>query len=176
MYSPRAYANEYRRQQIEGASQGEMVWLLLDGVVRFLHTARLLMEQKDIPGTHNALVRARDIVYELQGSLDFEGGGDIAKNLNCLYAFAIRRITEANSSKDPAGIDDASAVITDLRNGWRQMLDSPKQDIPAVEQQPEAANVPASTSVLPRKPLPRTTPYPSTGADGAPAKRLSVRG
>ena len=47
-----------------------------------------------------ALARAGRIVVGLQGALDFEKGGDIARNLNDLYAYVTRRLFHVNANND----------------------------------------------------------------------------
>ena len=126
MEAPNAHA-EYQRTQILTAPPGTLVLMLYDGLLRFCDDGRRAIEQQNAEDASRALVRAQDIVAELQSGLDF-GAGDVALSLNSLYDFVYRRLTEANVAKDTAPIADAQRVIDGLRQTWEQLLESHGED------------------------------------------------
>ena len=45
-------------------------------------------------------MKAKNIVAELMASLNLEKGGEVAKNLQSLYAYMFSQLIEANMNKD----------------------------------------------------------------------------
>lgn len=68
-----------------------------------------------------AIKKAIDVVVRLQGSLDFEKGGDIAIRLDDLYTFCTNRLAMANALNDTAMVDEVYRVIAELKLGWSQI-------------------------------------------------------
>ena len=64
------------------------------------------------------IIKAQDIVTELMVSLDFDKGGQIAKNLFGLYLYMNRRLIEANIQKDTGILDEVKKLLTELRAAW----------------------------------------------------------
>ncbi|ACI17096.1 flagellar protein FliS [Coprothermobacter proteolyticus DSM 5265] len=59
------------------------------------------------------IFKARSAIKELIDGLDFENGGEVAKNLMSLYEYAYRLIGENQ-------IEEASKVFEELREAWVQ--------------------------------------------------------
>ena len=55
---------------------------------------------------------------ELQGTLDMEKGGAIAASLDALYVYIIGRLVDAAAKQDVRPLDEASRVLSTLRDGW----------------------------------------------------------
>lgn len=71
--------------------------------------------------------KAHDIINELSNSLDFKVGGDIAKNLERLYAFMVEQIIQGNLNNDPARFDAARKLLENLLDGWKGAIEQLKQ-------------------------------------------------
>jgi flagellar protein FliS len=116
----------YRQIAIQTASPGQLVLMLFDGAIRFLERARLGFEAEDPlefnQTIHNNVVRAQDIIAELNLSLNLELGGEFALTLRRLYDYMDRRLHESNCSKKPAGILEVLERLTVLRDAWSEML------------------------------------------------------
>ena len=67
------------------------------------------------------LNKARDIVFELNTSLNMEKGGRIAQNLRSLYNFIWRYLGDANLKNDAAMIDKVIGMLDDLSGAWRKI-------------------------------------------------------
>jgi flagellar protein FliS len=116
----------YRTIAIQTASPGQLVVMLYDGAIRFLERA-LEGFQYDDPlefnrTIHNNVCRARDIINELNNSLDLARGGEVAANLRRLYHFMNRQLLRSNASKSPDGIQDTIRRLSALRDAWNEML------------------------------------------------------
>lgn len=116
----------YRQVATRTASPGQLVLMLYEGAVRFLDRAQsgfLLEDPVEFNSTiNNNILRAQDIIRELDYSLNVEEGGELAIQLRRLYDYFDRVLLEANLRKDPAGIVEVSARITVLRDAWAAML------------------------------------------------------
>jgi flagellar protein FliS len=69
-----------------------------------------------------ALLKTQEIITELSVSLDFEQGGEIAKNLFSLYSWFNHEIVEANISKDMERVANIRAMLNDLRLTWGEVI------------------------------------------------------
>lgn len=121
----------YRRVQASTATPAQLAAMLCMGALKFTVKAERALEEKDIEGCHNFLVRAQACVAELQASLDFQRGGPVAEQLYSLYEFAGRRLVEANVRKDRQAMAEAREVLSHLQQTW-SMLVNPEQAPPAV--------------------------------------------
>jgi flagellar protein FliS len=113
----------YKETNIRTASQGKLIVMLYEEAIRQLDLAIQELENKTrkLDIVHNAIVKAQDIVTELMVSLDFEKGGEIAKNLLGLYLFFNRQLLEANVRKDPAMLKDVRKLLQELKDAWAQI-------------------------------------------------------
>ncbi len=73
-----------------------------------------------------ALKKAMDIIDELLGSLDYEKGGIIARNLQALYKYMNKRILLADVKKDLAGLDEVIGMLAELLSAWKEIIEVPR--------------------------------------------------
>jgi len=118
--------NAYREVSVRTATQGKLIVMLYDEAVRQLDLAVSLLNSKtrQLDKVHNALIKTQDIVTELMAGLDFDRGGEIARNLMSLYVFFNEKIREGNLKKDPAPLVQVRAFVADLRSAWVQIANS----------------------------------------------------
>ena len=76
---------------VTGADNVQLIQMLFDGLIESLATARGHIERGAINEKSKALSRAGRIVVGLQGALDFDKGGDIARN-PLKIGFHLRRV------------------------------------------------------------------------------------
>ena len=55
-----------------------------------------------------------------------EKGGETAKNLNKLYTFLSIHLTTANLKKDAHKLDESLAILQNLLNGWKIIIEKDK--------------------------------------------------
>ncbi|MBP5588775.1 MAG: flagellar export chaperone FliS [Treponema sp.] len=118
--------NAYKTTNVKTASQGRLVVLLYEEAVRQLSSASSMYDAdkklpvKNIEKFGNAILKAQEIITELQVSLDMEKGGEIASNLMALYIFFNKQLTEANIKKDKDVLDSILKMMKDLCESWTQ--------------------------------------------------------
>ena len=115
--------NAYRETQIKTANQIRLIVMLYDGAIRHLNLALDAFAEKHrrYDAVNNHIIAAQDILSELTASLDFDKGGQLARNLFSLYSFMNRRLLEANLKKDPAPITEVKRHLGELREAWDEI-------------------------------------------------------
>lgn len=108
----------YRQTQVQSRTPLELVVMLYDGALTFLHQAREAIERGDIAARRDASSRAIAIISELQSTLNMEQGGEIAQRLDDLDVYVNGRIIAAAAENGVGPIDDATRVLTVLRESW----------------------------------------------------------
>lgn len=173
---------QYLKTQVETASKEQLVVMLFDGIVRFTEVARKAIENKEIENSHNALMRAQAIVMELIVTIDKDKGGDVAKNLMALHAYALNCLVQCNLRKDVSKIDEVQNIYRKLREGWVGAMDS-LGIAPRAAQGPAAqAGAAQAGAARPGAPVAGGRPVPPTGgkplptgAPQAPATQVGAR-
>jgi flagellar protein FliS len=116
----------YRQVATHTASPGQLVLMLYEGAIRFLDRARAGFDIEDpvdsVTAVNNNILRAQEIIRELDFSLNIKEGGDLALQLRRLYDYFDRTLTESNQHKQARGVIEVIARITTLRDAWAAML------------------------------------------------------
>ena len=60
----------------------------------------------------------------LRESLDFDKGGEIATNLDSLYAFAQKTMLKAVGKSDPENLEVVTKIVTDISSAWDEIKPS----------------------------------------------------
>lgn len=111
---------QYQRNQIEMASQKQLILMLYDGAIKFLRLAKEGIEEQNLELAHNALIRSQAIVLELLTGLNPDSG-KVSEGLSSLYDYFYQRLVEANKEKDTEIIDEIIPYLQDLRGVWEQL-------------------------------------------------------
>jgi flagellar secretion chaperone FliS len=116
----------YRETRVKTASPGQLVVMLYDEAIKQSDTAIELFGPDSKPKPENierinaALGKVQDIVTELMASLDFDAGGEIAKDLFALYVWFGREILEANIQKQAGRVTAVRKMLSELRDAWAE--------------------------------------------------------
>jgi flagellar protein FliS len=108
----------YTNVAIATADPGSLVLQLFDGAQRFLRRALKALEAGDTAGFASAANRAHAIVAELSNSLDRDAGAAVAADLDRLYDFMLRHLTEGLAQKSAAHLERVAALLVPLRDGF----------------------------------------------------------
>ena len=132
--------NAYKKASVKTASQAELVVLLYEGAVKRLVSASSKFSQDgklpvaNIESFSADVLRAQEIITELQVSLDMEKGGEIARNLMSLYLYFNDQLRSANISKNKEKIDSVLNMLKELTDSWRKAAESSNGIAPAQSQ------------------------------------------
>ena len=99
----------------------QLIQMLFDGLLESLAAASGHIQNKSIEDKSKALARAGRIVVGLQGALDFERGGELAQNLNELYAYITRRLFHVNAYNDLTALEEVKTLIKDISQAWQTL-------------------------------------------------------
>ena len=95
-----------------------LIKMMFDALIDSLVLAEAHIQRNDITGKWESISRASKIVLGLQSSLDHEKGGELAANLDELYAYVSRRLIHANANNDPAIIAELRGLMIEIRQAW----------------------------------------------------------
>lgn len=119
--TPKNNFDQYKEQAVLPSKPEELTLMLYNGIIKFLNQAKLFIEQKSIEKAHNAIIRAQDIISELNITLNMDY--EISNNLRSLYDFMNNRLMEANLQKDKAMIDEVLGIAEDMRDTWKEAME-----------------------------------------------------
>lgn len=108
----------YKENQVNTASQKDLVILLYEGCIKNLRLAELAMEEKRLDLVNEKLIKAQNIIQELMNTLNHEVGGQIALNLEALYDHFLTELLQANLKKDPEKIEYVRINMNQLLAAW----------------------------------------------------------
>jgi flagellar protein FliS len=134
----------YHRSTAVGASPVGQVVALYDTIVRDLHRATGGMEAGDVEKRVAAVNHALLVIGELQGVLDFERGGEAARNLENYYKVIRGLILQGSMQGSRQILEEVIAMVVRVRAAWSQ-----------IEQQ-----VPHSSTGFERSAVPSEDPNP----------------
>lgn len=112
----------YRSVAAHGGAATEdphrLIWMLMDGALDRIAKARGLIERGEKIEKAALLHRTVAIVDELKSSLDFSVGGEIALNLERLYAYMIQQLNRANLESRVDLLDEVAKLLRQIRDAW----------------------------------------------------------
>ena len=103
---------------VDSSDRVQLVQMLFDGLLESLNAAEGHIKANAIQEKSNHLSRAGRIVLGLQSSLDYENGGDLARNLAELYTYVTRRLLQINLRNDLAGLSEVKGLMEEVRDAW----------------------------------------------------------
>lgn len=112
---------QYAATQVATADRLQLVVMLYEGAISFLRQAREKMALKDVSGKGLYLGKALDIIAELNASLNFQEGREVAANLFHLYNFMTAHLTRANINWDREALDEVLGMLVQLKEAWEEV-------------------------------------------------------
>ncbi len=119
MALPNAYA-QYKNSKVLTASPAELTLMLYEGAIKFCNIAILAIEQKEIEKAHINIRKAQKIIEHLMATLDMKY--PVAKDFDNMYQYLIRRLSEANISKDPEILKEVLTHLHAIRDNWKEVI------------------------------------------------------
>lgn len=97
--------------------------MLYDGAIRFATQAIDAIENNDMATKGKYIGKTMAIISEFASSLDHEVGGDIAANLDAMYGYMLRELSNANVANDKKPIEEVIVLLKDLRQTWVEAIE-----------------------------------------------------
>lgn len=147
--SMKSGANAYAKVGVEtgvlAASPHKLIVMLFDGALVAVAMGIQHMKAADIEKKGLAISKAIMIIDSgLRASLDKNAGGEIAENLDALYAYMSQRLMMANLKNQPEILEEVHSLLKDLKSAW-DAIGSSTQTTAA-----PAVNMPAYDALAPR--------------------------
>ena len=116
----------YRQVATKTATPGQLVLMLFDGALRLLDKALVGFDLDDPLDSNlainNNILKAQEILRELNMSLNMEKGGEFAGTMRRLYNYYDLQLSQSNLQKDPAGVELVIRLLSVIRGAWAEML------------------------------------------------------
>ena len=114
-------AGTYQEDQVKFAAPVTLVVMLYDKAIQCLKSSSSTIKSREtnVKSKGLTLCRAVDIISELRAVIDHQRGGEIAQQLDKLYAYMLERLTVANYENNSTAIDEVIRLLEELREGWR---------------------------------------------------------
>ena len=117
-------ASLYQGTAINTATPAELTLMLYNGAIKFCNQAAVGIEEKNIEKAHQNLIKAQNIIWELQGTLDFKY--PVAKDFDLVYKKIAQNLLMANLRKDIEKLNEALEDIRGLRDVGAQVMKAAK--------------------------------------------------
>ena len=115
----RAYASVGLETDVSTVEPVQLIVMLYDGALLSIAKAREHMLAHDIARKGESVGKAVRIIDEgLKASLDVRVGGELGRHLWQLYEYMCRRVLLASIHNDPAGLDEVTRLLSDLKDAW----------------------------------------------------------
>ena len=114
--------NPYQKTAIQTASKEELVLMLYNGAIKYTNNSVEFLKSKNYPDASKNICRAQAIIVELLNSLNFEVGGEIAKNLEYLYSVMVDNLTVANFEHVVEPLELNLKILEKLKTAWEGVL------------------------------------------------------
>ncbi|WP_313285876.1 flagellar export chaperone FliS [Stutzerimonas kunmingensis] len=104
--------------QVAEASPHRLIQMLMQGGLDRIYQARGAIQFGRLAEKGDLIGKSISIVGGLREALDHEVGGEISANLDRLYEYMIRRLTEANRNNDADALTEVAALLQEVKAGW----------------------------------------------------------
>lgn len=104
--------------RIEGATPHQLVAVMFEELLKSLDAMAVAVKREDLLRRGRCQSRALSILKGLEGSLDFERGGDIAEGLAAIYREANRLILAGGKANDAGTIAAAREMVGEIASAW----------------------------------------------------------
>jgi len=119
------YTRDYVAQEVECADPARIIEMLYQRALRDLKNACELWPMLDqSPAAIQLLVHAQSIVKELQASLNYNDGGELATQLGRLYEYMQFQLCEISTRRGPdetRNIEEIIFLLSSLSDAWSIM-------------------------------------------------------
>jgi len=117
MAAMRQYQSVNTQAKAVDASPHRLIQMLMEGGLTRLAQARGAMERQQHALKGELIGKAIGIIGGLRTGLDL-AQGELAQNLDSLYDYMVRRLSEANLNNTVEPIDEVAGLLRDVKAGW----------------------------------------------------------
>ncbi len=118
----------YKKTSVNTASKEQILLMLYQAAIKNCKKAIEYIEAKDVARKGEHIGKLQDIIIELNNSLDFEVGGEVATELSSLYDYMLFATTQANIKIDAEHLKSVLDILNTLYDGWKEAIKSLKAE------------------------------------------------
>jgi flagellar protein FliS len=104
--------------QVSEADPHRLIQMLMEGGLQRVAQAKGAMQHGNVALKGERIGKALGIIGGLRDALDTKQGGELALNLDRLYAFMQDRLTQANLKNDVSMLDEVADLLREVKAGW----------------------------------------------------------
>ncbi len=108
-------------EQVMAADPVTLVAMLYDKAVLSLKAAVQAIHKDEIEVRWKNSHRAQEIINHLFTTVDLEKGGEIASNLEALYAYMLQRLLDVDVKNDARAAEEVIELLEPLRASWSEL-------------------------------------------------------
>jgi flagellar protein FliS len=149
----------YRQFSVQGSTPLGLVVMLYDGAIAAMQRAAVAMEVHDISEKCTHLTRSQAIILQLEGTLNFEAGGEIAQTLKALYVYARAQMLKANFENSPHILRLLVEKFATVREAWYEADHRPSASPATSASEGSAPEVPRGHPNFRSAPAAEKSPY-----------------
>lgn len=124
----------YKEQGINEMSQGELLLLLYDELVKRLLRAGLALDKTDYALFEASVDRSLDIIRYLDDTLDMHY--PISRNLNRLYDYFSFELNRVKAGRNKTELERVKTMVMELRDTFREANKNAERELAASETAP----------------------------------------
>ena len=122
--APRNPYATYANNKVASATPAELTLMLYEGAIKFCNLAKIDIEKKEYGDSIGHIQRARNIIVELQSTLDFKY--PVAKDFDNIYRYIFELMTKVNRDHNVDDLEELLSELRDLRDIWKQIMKNAK--------------------------------------------------
>ena len=100
------------------ATPYQLVAMLFQKLLDNVATAKGAISQNNYAKKGSEISNAIAIIGVLEGSLDFEQGGEVSNNLASLYNFCCEQLLVASANNDIDKLEEIIQILLPIKSGW----------------------------------------------------------
>ena len=104
----------------------ELVHLLFVGLTDRIAMVRKALADNDREKRAVAVTKSQKILFGLSQTLDFEQGGELARNLHSLYQYCIERLGVGHAKEDDLVFEEVFDLMVMIRDAWASVPSNTK--------------------------------------------------
>lgn len=108
----------YREESLNTMTQGELLLLVYDELVKRLKLARMELEREHYQNFESAVDRAVEIIRYLSDTLDRQY--PISANLDRLYEYFCYELSRVKAGRNKTELERVTTMADELRDSFRQ--------------------------------------------------------
>lgn len=122
-----AYKTAKSELALTDASPQKLIALLLNRALELVSKATGAAQRGEVTEMGEAVSKAMAVITGLQASLDYERGGEIARNLDSLYDYMTDLLLRATSERNAVHLIEVSGLLHEIKGGWDSIPDDPSE-------------------------------------------------